>query len=443
MTSETNREKRDAGTGSLIPPRLGISKYWAVQVRDLNGRQVRRSRFPHTGKKIIGALRNPDADPKLPESWTNISAAKEMAKAWAREVGDGNVSVGNDPSQLHYGDLRAMYLTDYAEQEMSSLRTNSEGVVYVDSLTHLDKFFGYEKAGDKGIKVNHIESRIDAFKAARKEAGAANGTINRALSALTRMFSLAQEKHKIQSVPFIKMLPEPTQPRQGFLTVTEYDRLYAALGKEVKNQATGKVSTPYAYIQPLLQTGFFTGMRLGEIMNLQWSNVDVAQEIITLRPDQTKTENGRIIPMIDGLPKLFEDLRRAHPKAGENDKVFTNNGAPIRSFIKAWRNACVQAAIPTKLKGQVVISHFEGSKYVGFVFHDLRRTFISNMNDAEVDPLYAMAISGHQTDSVYKRYSIIRPKPLQDAGRKMAAKLREKRQDAEAAAPVPKMQVVK
>jgi hypothetical protein len=56
------RAKRDSGSGCLIPPRLGISRYWAAQVRDLNGKLVRRTRL-RAGGKVSGELK-PGCDQK-------------------------------------------------------------------------------------------------------------------------------------------------------------------------------------------------------------------------------------------------------------------------------------------------------------------------------------------------------------------------------------------
>jgi integrase len=152
-------------------------------------------------------------------------------------------------------------LPDYRDHQNSALRTSIDGVEYIDSLVHLDKFLGFEKPKDRGTKVADITlARIDAFKAERKAAGAANATINRALAALRGMFSLAQKKDLLRAILSVNMLPEPAQPRQGFLSVEDYDKLYAALP---------------AYVQPLCRLGYYTGIGLGEILGLQWSNVDV------------------------------------------------------------------------------------------------------------------------------------------------------------------------
>jgi integrase len=431
----TLRAKREKGSGCLIPPRPNVTSFWTVQVQDQNGRAVRRS------TKVRGELK-PGCDPKVPESWTNITAAKAFLKDLVKSTDAGVVKVGSDPSQLRYGALRQLYMNDYREQEHKSLMKNSETAAdYVCGLKWLDQFFGYVEtaegnAEEKGDRVATISpERISQFKTERTEAGAANGTINRSLAALRRMFSLAQQDELLQTAPFIRMLPEPKQPRQGFLNEADYQRLYAALAVEVKNQATGEVSRPSAYLQPILQTGYYTGMRLSEILNLRWANVDLAGKFIHLFAGETKNDEARDIPLIGGLTEILEGIRRANPAAGPNDLVFTNNGQPIRSFIKAWRKACVKAAIPTKLNGQVVISHFKGGKYCGFVFHDLRRTFVSNLVEAGVDPLDAKAISGHKTDSVFQRYNIKSLKRAQNAGDKLSEDLLRKQQEA-ATAPV-------
>jgi integrase len=407
-------DKRSKGRGGLIAPRVGITNFWYATAY-FNGKQYRKS-----------------------TDETSKMRAEAFLRKWLSEF-DKGVSPANDPSKIRYGALRELYMNDYREQNHKSLMHNSEsGEAYVCGLKWLDQFFDYDEAAegkphDKGVKANQITMElIGQFKAERQAEGAAPATINRALAALRRMFVLAVENKKLHYAPKIKMLPEPKQPRQGFLSPSDYQRLYDALAKEVKNHATGKVSRPFAYIQPLLQVGYSTGMRLGEIVNLRWANVDLSKKFIHLFAGETKNDEARDIPMIDGLPDLFEKLRRANPNAGENDLVFLNaEGEPIRSFIKAWRKACVAAAIPTKLNGRVEVSHFEkDGTYVGFLFHDLRRTAVSNMIDAGIDPLYAKAISGHKTDSVFTRYNIIRDEPLQEAGKKLSESLARKQKEA-------------
>jgi integrase len=44
-------------------------------------------------------------------------------------------------------------------------------------------------------------------------------------------------------------------------------------------------------------------------------------------------------------------------------------------------------------------------KYVGRIFHDLRRSFCKNVDEANVSRDVAMSISGHKTQDTYSRYN--------------------------------------
>lgn len=418
MAKDSNTNRRERGTGALIPPRVGITRYWTGQIYDANGRAVRKSLRDAQGNKIEGTLKS-GCDPKNTESWTNLTRARTALDSLRNSVQSGMIAVGSDPASMRYGDLRKLYIDNYRERGHRSLLTNADtGEEYVSSLKHLDNFYAYKSETEKGWKVPAITiESIKKFKMQRQQEGASNATINRSLAALRRMFKIALQEKKLQPqhVPFIGMLEEPLQPRAGFLEIRDYDKLHEALPE---------------YVRPLLQVGFYTGMRLGEILNLKWNRVHLEDGCIRLSPQDCKNKTGRYIPLIDGLPELLENLRRENPTADGNEFVFlTPQGRPIGSFIKAWRNACVKTAIKTTIYGEEIISHFDkDGTYHGFIFHDLRRSAVRNLIQAGVDPTTAKAISGHKTDEVFQRYDIKVEEDLQNAGEKVAAMLRKQRE---------------
>jgi integrase len=234
------------------------------------------------------------------------------------------------------------------------------------------------------------------------------------LAALRRMFKLAQEAGKLLAVPPVKLFSEPKQPRAGFLEIEDYQKLYNALPEHVR---------------PLLQIGYYTGMRLGEIINLKWDRVSLANKTIRLESQDTKNQSSRIIPLIDGLPELLEGIRRKNRKA---EYVFLGrDGDQIGSFRKAWTNACVKAGIKTKLDGQEVVSHFEeDGTYRGFLFHDLRRSAVRNLIRAGVPRSIAKAISGHKTETIFERYNITSEEDLHNAADKVSEYLKERQKEA-------------
>jgi len=80
-------------------------------------------------------------------------------------------------------------------------------------VAHLDDFFGGQRA------LGLTTGRIREFIANRQADGASNGTINRELALLRRMFNLAVEDGTLRTIPHFPMLKE-APPRKGFLEYT-------------------------------------------------------------------------------------------------------------------------------------------------------------------------------------------------------------------------------
>ncbi|MDP6087271.1 MAG: tyrosine-type recombinase/integrase [Nitrospinota bacterium] len=80
--------------------------------------------------------------------------------------------------------------------------------------------------------------------------------------------------------------------------------------------------------------------------------------------------------------------------------VFHREGKPLNDFRKAWKKACEHIGLD------------------GLFFHDLRRTGVRNLIRAGVSQTVAMKISGHKTDSIFRRYDIVSQEDLKEAARK-------------------------
>jgi len=385
--NKTGKRARDNGEGGLIKLRVKnasgelveASPYWYMVWR-VGGRQFKKSSGTDVKQEALSQLRD------------IIQKSKQGFQTSA------------DNSKLTYEHFRQHFINDYRDKQFRSLLTNKEtGKQYVCGLNHLDDFFA-------GRKITNITAdAIDHFKLERKKSGAANGTINRSLAILRRMFKIAMKRGKVQFTPAIEMLPEP-KGRQGFLDIGDYEALYNALPEHVR---------------PMLAVGFYTGMRLGEILNLKWFQVSISENKIILESEDVKNKEARIIPLIGPLPELFENLRQ---KNSDSEYVFLGvHSEPIKSFIKAWRNACIKVGIRVKINGAEVASHFDENRtYHGFLFHDLRRSAVRNFIRSGVSRSIAMKISGHKTEEVFERYNITSEEDLQDAAVQVADFLKKK-----------------
>ncbi|MFN7972990.1 MAG: tyrosine-type recombinase/integrase [Acidobacteriota bacterium] len=116
----------------------------------------------------------------------------------------------------------------------------------------------------------------------------------------------------------------------------------------------------------------------------------------TLEPGTTKNDEGRVFPFGEG--QAIHNLLLARRQATDDveralgrivPEVFHRNGRPILNFRNAWKVACADAGLPNRIP------------------HDFRRTAVRNLERAGVPRSVAMKLTGHKTESVYRRYAIV------------------------------------
>ncbi len=236
----------------------------------------------------------------------------------------------------------------------------------------------------------------------RSIAGVSNGEINRELTTLKRMFSLAHQAGKIQAKPHIPMLKE-RNTRTGFLEV---------------DQLNGVMKQLPAELRPVVEFAYITGWRTeSEVLPIQWRQVDFKAGEIRLDPHTTKNDDGRVFPMTDDLRALLTAQQKACQrlkKAGHivphvffrmcaKSRGGVKEPRPIKTFIKAWKVACERAGHP------------------GRIPHDMRRSAVRNMVRRGVPERVAMQLTGHKTRSVFERYNIVSHGDLKSAAVQLAS----------------------
>ena len=159
----------------------------------------------------------------------------------------------------------------------------------------------------------------------------------------------------------------------------------------------------------ILSVAFYAGLRLGEIRELRWRDVDWTKRMIYVRANasagrRSTTKGGRVraVPLVDELARRLEDLSRREHWTDPDDYVFaTDRGA--RAPDKELR-ACFYAALELAGFGdrrENIDKHGESQKPI--VFHDLRHSFCSWAVDVWSVP-DVKEFAGHRDISTTMKY---------------------------------------
>jgi integrase len=239
----------------------------------------------------------------------------------------------------------------------------------------------------------------------QKANGYSNASVNRSIASIRKMFTLAARDGKLGHLPFFPMLKE-SRPKQGVLARDKYQQLVEALP---------------SYLKLPVIIAFHTGMRRAEILNLTWSNIKFMDRVVEI--EESKNGESRAIPFTDEMEAALKD-QFAKRQAGCDRVCYRVNrrghAGPIGNFRKPWYRVCAKLGLgamepvidPVTGKPVFERARYAHSKpkqkteYSGLIFHDLRRSFITDAEHAGAARHEIMAMSGHKTESVYKRYAI-------------------------------------
>ncbi len=245
------------------------------------------------------------------------------------------------------------------------------------NLVSFNKVFGDTKVKD--IKKSDLEN----YQTIRKKQGLSDSYVDQEIGAARSIIykafddDLISFDHVKVFKKVKKLLKKNSNARKRVLSSEEFKKLMDALPLHTK---------------AIIAMGYYTGMRKGEIVNLTWDRVKLKKRIIKLTAQDTKTREARDIPICDALYEIL----KAIPVNIRDNHVFLFKGKPVRDIRSGIENACKEVGIPYGRKEKD-----------GFVFHDTRHCFNTNMRKSGIAESVIMKITGHSTREMFLRYDTV------------------------------------
>lgn len=204
----------------------------------------------------------------------------------------------------------------------------------------------------------------------------AGSTVNRFISTLAGIFKYAR---RVRALPRshtpptrgIEKAPEPVDPDKYFRP------------EEVENllKVARVLDQKWRKLPALIVLGFHTGLRVGNLLDLKWRDIDLEARTATV----AVTKNGRphIAPLTDRCLEELLRLRKGQP----DERVFKSylNDKPF-NYRTLWGKVCQEAG------------------YEGRTFHWLRHGCGSALASAGVAQAQIMQVMGHRTLIASARY---------------------------------------
>jgi integrase len=229
-----------------------------------------------------------------------------------------------------------------------------------------------EKLGGDRFIHNVAAADIDDMVAAFGRSGLKDSTINRKLSALSKMLHHAKTRGWISDLPAIELRREH-EHRIRVITPEEEASFIELFEDDLARPA----------MADLLKVLIDTGMRLGEALRLEF--VDTADGWIRVWGDEAKSGRSRSIPQTERVAEVIARRRRA---ANGEERVFHDLDVDAAQY--AWGKAREML----KLDGAD-----------GPVLHSARHTFCTRLAQKGVSPWVIQKLAGHASLRMTQRYT--------------------------------------
>jgi integrase len=338
------------------------------------------------GKTNFRALIRLKGHPTVSATFARKTDARRWAATAEEEIKDGRYFKSAEAKKHTIKDLIKRY-----EEEVLPLKPKNSPNYKIHLRWWKDKIGDYFLADVNTAMIVECRDKLKK-EVTSKGTPKSPATVNRYMTTLSHLFNVAireWEWMEFNPISRIKKLKE-SRGRVRFLDEKERDRLLEAC------QASNS-----QLLYPFVILALTTGMRYGEVTNIQWKDVDFDRRRILLH--ETKNDERRAAPLVGLAHDLLKKLSKV--RRLDNPYVFPGNeeGKPVY-MRDTWNDALAKSEIED------------------FRFHDLRHTTASYlaMNGATLAEI--AEVLGHKTLAMVKRYAHLSETHTTNVVEKMASK---------------------
>lgn len=396
-------------TSSEITNQQPKDKVYEVTDTILPGFRLRIQPSGHKSFLIRYRLPNGKVDRVTIGNASIISVAK--ARDEAKRI-LGQVTMGINPKQISVSVASLPTLKDFIEKEYIpwSKTHHQWSKDQIQRLLRMTEFLS--------VPIHEITPHlVEKWRAKRLSAGTSPNTVNRDVTVLKSAISKAVEWGILKEHPCDKLKPLKIDrsPNIRYLTNDEEIRLRLALDAREKRMAKERQSAnawrsarnydllpaiteqPFAdYLKPLVLLSLNTGARQGELLRLQWDDIDFDRKSLALVMRGKRKSYTRHIPLNKEAYDTLVAWRDMQAEIGK--LVFpSKNGERFDNIQTSWENLRKDAKIDN------------------FRWHDMRHHFASRLVMNGVPLNTVRELLGHTSVEMTLRYAHLAPEQKERA----------------------------
>lgn len=314
-----------------------------------------------------------------------LHEAREQARGLLADAARGADPVKDAKARRQsktVADLADAYLTEHAIPKKRPRSVRNDRAMLTN---HVVRVLGARPVRD--VNRREIASLHASLKATPYQA-------NRVLSLLSKMFALAVDWEWRADNPARGVQRFHEEKRYRWLSDTELARLWAELSKHSNRIAANAIK---------LQ--LLTGARIGEVLSLEWSNLDLERGVWTKPSHHTKQKRTEHLPLSIASIALLRDMQDAAPTGHLFVFPGRKPSAPLTELKAFWMQVTTAAGLEN------------------YRIHDNRHTHASHLVSDGLSLEVVGRLLGHTNPSTTRRYAHLADEPLRAAADSFASKI--------------------